>query len=274
MAKKLLITAALMLMLVCSLASCFGGTTEKPENADPSTHTHDFGEWETIKAATCAVEGSKERYCSCGEKQTSAITKTEHRFGEWVTVKNATLTETGLKEQSCSCGEKRTEVIEKLTITKKVTSSEWKRAFDLSRFDEFELGILETTGGDDWTMIIDGKCTFCVDTVYMNYDLVYNGEVETVNEYESCSKIEDFGDTAFGDTMRSLWDALSDNSDLGFLRFQYDEATGSYYANIDFSSATCKTNIYFENGNITKITLNSLAGSEKFIEAVYTYTYK
>lgn len=34
-----------------------------------------------------------------------------HSFGEWTTVKNATCTETGLAERTCSCGEKESEII-------------------------------------------------------------------------------------------------------------------------------------------------------------------
>ena len=78
MKKGLLCVMMLMLTLICVLASCGDDKDEAP------AHTHNFGEWETVKVATCTVEGSKERYCSCGEKQTSAIIKTEHDYNNGV----------------------------------------------------------------------------------------------------------------------------------------------------------------------------------------------
>ena len=53
MAKKLLCAIVLMLALVCVLASCIGTVTE-----NTTTHTHDYGEWETTKTATCTANSS------------------------------------------------------------------------------------------------------------------------------------------------------------------------------------------------------------------------
>lgn len=36
-------------------------------------HVHDFGEWTTVKAATCTEQGEQERACACGEKQTQSM---------------------------------------------------------------------------------------------------------------------------------------------------------------------------------------------------------
>lgn len=74
MAKKILCVIVFMLTLVCTFASCSGDKDETP------SHTHNFGEWEITKSATCTAEGSKERYCSCGEKQISTISKVEHNY--------------------------------------------------------------------------------------------------------------------------------------------------------------------------------------------------
>lgn len=57
--------------------------TEKPISAsgpDTPSHTHSFGDWETIKAATCKADGQKIRYCDCGESQTNSIPKSEHSW--------------------------------------------------------------------------------------------------------------------------------------------------------------------------------------------------
>ena len=77
MAKKILCIGALVIMLVCILVACGGGD-------EPPSHTHSYGEWETVKAATCTEEGSKERSCSCGDKQTEKIA-TNSQHGEIVT---------------------------------------------------------------------------------------------------------------------------------------------------------------------------------------------
>ena len=94
----------LLLVLTLGLIAC-----EEP-------HEHAFGEWLVVKEATVDEEGSKERVCSCGEKETEVIGKLEHthEYGEWVVVKEATEEEEGSKERVCSCGEKETESIAKL----------------------------------------------------------------------------------------------------------------------------------------------------------------
>lgn len=95
MAKKLLCAIVLMLALVCVLASC--------------GHEHNYGEWETTKATSCTAEGAKERYCSCGEKQTESISATGHSFGEWQIEHRATCLATGTDVQYCArCNYKNT----------------------------------------------------------------------------------------------------------------------------------------------------------------------
>lgn len=142
---KLLITLLAILLMVSSaiLVSCDGNaeiTTEAPvtENAEPTDapeettaspetnapevdttaapetteevtteppHTHTFGDWNTVKVASCSEEGMSERVCACGEKETQTIAKTEHKVGEWIIDKEATSTEEGSKHQACTvCG--------------------------------------------------------------------------------------------------------------------------------------------------------------------------
>ena len=45
---------------------------------DSTSHTHTYGEWETIKAATCTQEGTESRYCSCGDNQTRPLSANGH----------------------------------------------------------------------------------------------------------------------------------------------------------------------------------------------------
>lgn len=119
MAKKILCAVVIILALSCVLASC--------------SHAHEFSEWETTKVATCTAEGTKERYCSCGETQTSTIAALghnyvdgvcdacgvannnegshTHEFSAWETTKAATCTAGGTKERYCSCGEAQSATI-------------------------------------------------------------------------------------------------------------------------------------------------------------------
>ena len=53
-------------MLLCVFVEC-----------EPA-HTHTYGEWTTVKAATCEETGERERACPCGEKQTEAIPAAGH----------------------------------------------------------------------------------------------------------------------------------------------------------------------------------------------------
>ncbi len=53
-----------LLAIVATFCMAFGLTScgEK--------HIHAFGEWKVLKEATCKTDGTKERECACGEKQT------------------------------------------------------------------------------------------------------------------------------------------------------------------------------------------------------------
>lgn len=88
----------------------------------PTPHTHAFGEWQTIKDASCTVQGEEMRACSCGEKESRFTAILPHFAGEWVVEKEPTIKlptpedpnerEPGLKAQFCErCGAKLEEEI-------------------------------------------------------------------------------------------------------------------------------------------------------------------
>ena len=65
-------------------------------------HDHSFGDWEIVVAASCTTNGSQERTCSCGEKETQPIAATGHTVVKDL-AKEPTLTSPGLTEGShCS----------------------------------------------------------------------------------------------------------------------------------------------------------------------------
>ena len=106
---------ALILLLVCMFAFfvCDSGDTSQTPNDTPSgtmdnttesekdAHVHAFGEWTTVKDATCTVKGEQERSCACGEKEIESI-PARHTAGEWIIENNATCIEKGSKYQVCS----------------------------------------------------------------------------------------------------------------------------------------------------------------------------
>ena len=69
-------------------------STNKPDGEEP-THTHAYGAWTTVTEANCTEDGTKERVCSCGEKETAAIPATGHSI-IIDAAKAATCTKTGL----------------------------------------------------------------------------------------------------------------------------------------------------------------------------------
>lgn len=96
-----------------NIVTITAGTSSINVKAPTTAHTHTFGEWAVVKAATCTEKGSEERVCSgCGEKETREIAALGHTFGDWKVVKAATCTEKGSEERVCSgCGKKETREI-------------------------------------------------------------------------------------------------------------------------------------------------------------------
>jgi hypothetical protein len=82
-------------------------TTKTPETTAkaPETttqHIHAFGTWNTVIPASCTVNGTQERVCSCGEKENQEIAAKGHTIVTDPAIA-ATCTATGLTEGShCS----------------------------------------------------------------------------------------------------------------------------------------------------------------------------
>ncbi|MBE6645855.1 MAG: hypothetical protein E7612_10885 [Ruminococcaceae bacterium] len=172
MTKKLLCVVLLVISLVCAFTSC-GYDKETP------AHTHSYGEWETTKAATCTAEGSKERYCSCGEKQTSTISITEHSYGEWEIVKEATYAEKGSESRKCTCGQTETrDIAKKESETKTLTVIEcYNELFNCYSNMLKEPSISYKEDGEEYSIYNDG-----VNTIIHIYSKRLDGD--TIKEIE------------------------------------------------------------------------------------------
>lgn len=77
-----------------------------------ANHSHEFGEWEITKEATCVTTGQRTRTCSCGEKETEELIKTEHNWDDGTITKEATNSNNGSRLYTCTiCQANRSEII-------------------------------------------------------------------------------------------------------------------------------------------------------------------
>ena len=105
--KKRVLICILLIVMVVALVAC--GSKDNPpinkeNNNETPVHTHTFGEWNTVKEATCKEEGKRVRSCSiCAEAEYEVISKSEtHAIVADIAV-SATCKDTGLTEGShCS----------------------------------------------------------------------------------------------------------------------------------------------------------------------------
>ena len=73
-----------LVLLACTLVLTGCDEEEKPNDTnddvidDGGEHVHAFGDWTVTKEATCTVDGTKERVCSCGEKEVLGIESLGH----------------------------------------------------------------------------------------------------------------------------------------------------------------------------------------------------
>ncbi len=98
--KKFLPAFLVLLTVLCGMLG-FAACEEKP-----TAHTeHTFGEWATVKEATCAEEGLRERTCTeCAFKDTEVIPvdSTAHKWDGGTVTASATCTTPGVKTFHCT----------------------------------------------------------------------------------------------------------------------------------------------------------------------------
>lgn len=129
--KKILLVCMLLTVIVFSFAAC-GENNNPPSNNEgndnePPVHTHSFGEWEVTVKPTCTKDGTKVRYCSCGEKQSEIVAMLGHTPANSVeeNVVDSTCYSVGSKDMVVYCSapechafiEKSSVMIEKKTHT-------------------------------------------------------------------------------------------------------------------------------------------------------------
>ena len=96
--KKTILIISLLAALLFILTACGGGE-----------HTHEWGEWQTERDATCTRTGLDARVCECGEREEREVEKAAHSFGEWEVIEAASCTMWGERARECACGEREEE---------------------------------------------------------------------------------------------------------------------------------------------------------------------
>ena len=131
------------------------------------TEGHKWGEWETVKQATCTEEGKKERQCTaCTEKENEPIPALNHIYGEWQTVKEPTCTEEGEKQRVCSlCSHKDTETIPVIAHT-------YDGYIKNSEYHWQKCSVCQNESEREPHNFVEGICSVC------NYDSRYSWELD------------------------------------------------------------------------------------------------
>lgn len=76
MIKKRFVTTLIFLVLTAVFVAACKTSGE---------HIHAFGDWFTVRAATCTEDGLEARTCSCGEREERPQASTGHSYGGWQT---------------------------------------------------------------------------------------------------------------------------------------------------------------------------------------------
>lgn len=94
---------------------------EDPELPDLGPHIHRYGKWTVRKKATCLKEGTKVRFCNCGQEEVKSY-EGEHSFSEWTVTLEPTCTEEGTESRTCSvCKLEETQAVQPLGHEEVVT---------------------------------------------------------------------------------------------------------------------------------------------------------
>ena len=174
MKKTVWLALILMLLCVFALSACdnsntppnndnFQQTTDEngdndsPEN--PTVCQHTFGEWDTVKQATCKEEGKRTRTCStCSEVEEETIPKNEdHSSSNWIIDVQATCKSEGEKHKECTVCK---QVIESEKIEKSVTHTALKNNVEMPS------GLF---CGDAGSCSVSVSCAVCSEVISSGY---------------------------------------------------------------------------------------------------------
>ena len=243
-------------------------TAEVTEEATAAPHTHSWSDWSVVRSATCTEDGSEERSCSCGEKETKTIAATGHSEvvdpavaptctlagkseGQHCSVCNTvTAAQSEIKATGHSFGEWKTE--------KAATCKEDGKSVRSCACGEQEAKTVAATGHE----YRNGVCTFCgkSDPSVIDADKVYNDAIGLLNSgkyedaYNKFLSIKDKKDV--GEYLdRFVWVCGKEN---------YRNASGEYTSVTEYK--------YNDNGYLVQILDSDSRGEEYITDYYYGYS--
>ena len=122
----------------------------------PATGLHDYGEWNTVKEATCTTEGQKQRTCKvCNhvDTQTIPIDPNAHNWGDWTVDVAPTCTAAGQKSHHCT----RYNAITDVTVLP-ATGHQWHSDNDATHTCNKD-NVTESHTYNDWVVVTPATCT-------------------------------------------------------------------------------------------------------------------
>ena len=148
----------------------------------------------------------------------------------------------------------------------------WKSAFDLSRFDSFELKLSEMNKEGGSVFEHKGTVSYGGGMLRTEFSDINNGSEMTSKETYIKESPKDIGGL-YSDWLYLLKYELEKTEDLGYSSFKYSATLGAYSAELKLNGANTKVSVLLQNGNIIRITgewKTKLYG----VESEYLYTYQ
>ncbi len=139
---------SLILSVICLfLTACNNSPTASTPKATPEETLcteHAFGEWETVKDATCLEGGAEARICqNCSFSEDRATEIGDHVYSEWEVVEKSTIYTRGTESCACIYCQKA-----KTRYTDRIDSVSSKPVFNFqNKYDNASPRIYRTQGG-------------------------------------------------------------------------------------------------------------------------------
>ena len=139
-----------------------------PDNADPETHVHSWGEWYVTIEPTEDEDGEEARDCGCGETQTRTIGKLGHTHDyEVVDEQASTCEEAGYRYLEFECGESKTEELPLAEHDYEIIDEEASTCTE-NGYRDYECTVCYVTRYEslpraDHTWGEDGTCIYCYE---------------------------------------------------------------------------------------------------------------
>lgn len=251
-------------LLVCTLTLCLASCG----------HTHEYGEWETVKEATVEEKGTEIRKCECGETETRDIPKLEAPKTETKSI------------TSIECSNELKAIYDKMLEQKNIISTEEQVydnypitykyicgvCFDGTNYIEYEYQRQATGSGERerWFGYVDGE------KVEMIHDIT-NG----TKYYESYSYEIDGVDDEMFEPLDYYIEEIEYLSDVECVKTISDKITYQVKFETKYNSEVHNVTIEVQDGLITKIYDSYYKSTQMFsydkvitMPSIEEYTFK